>query len=104
PAPSSYDPANDLERSAQLWDRVVSRQVNEGQMTPAEGDALEFPETIEPRSENSLGGTKGYLLAQVRAELIEQGFTEEEINTGGYTLISTIDPSIQNNTVQAVDN
>ncbi|HJG91488.1 MAG TPA: penicillin-binding protein, partial [Brachybacterium massiliense] len=104
PAPSSYDPANDLERSAQLWDRVVSRQVNEGQMTPAEGDALEFPETIEPRSENSLGGTKGYLLAQVRGELIEQGFTEEEINTGGYTIISTIDPSIQNNTVQAVDN
>ena len=104
PGPSSYDPANDPEKSTQLWDRVISRQVNEGQMTAADADALGFPETIEPRSENSLGGTKGYLLAQVRGELIEEGFTEEEINTGGLTIISTIDPSIQNNTVEAVDN
>ncbi|WP_262425013.1 transglycosylase domain-containing protein [Brachybacterium sp. Z12] len=104
PGPSSYDPANDPEKSVQLWDRVISRQVNEGQMTAADADALGFPETIEPRSENSLGGTKGYLLAQVRGELIEEGFTEEEINTGGYTIVSTIDPSIQNNTVEAIGN
>ena len=104
PGPSTYDPANSPEQSVQLWDRVITRQVNEGQLTPAEGDDLTFPETIEPRSENSLGGTKGYLLAQVRGELIEEGFTEEEINTGGYTIVSTISPSIQENTVQAVEN
>lgn len=69
-----------------------------------EADALEFPETIEPSSENSLGGPKGYLLMEVRKELIEEGFTEEEINTGGLTIISTIDPGIQENTVEAVDN
>ncbi|MDN6400611.1 MAG: penicillin-binding protein, partial [Brachybacterium sp.] len=104
PSPSAYDPANDLERATSLWDRVITRQVAEEQRTPAEADALEFPETIEPSSENSLGGPKGYLLMEVRKELIEEGFTEEEINTGGLTIISTIDPGIQENTVEAVDN
>src|SRR5699024_11374548 len=30
-------------------------------------------------------------------------FTADEINTGGFTVISTIDPSIQENTVAAVE-
>ena len=103
PAPSGYDPANSPKKSVSLWDRVITRQVGEGQMTPEEADALEFPDTIEPKSENSLGGTKGYLLAQVRGELVAQGFTDDEINTGGFTIVSTVDPSIQENTVQAIE-
>ncbi|MDN5821167.1 MAG: penicillin-binding protein, partial [Brachybacterium sp.] len=103
PSPSNYDPANNPDKATSLWDRVITRQVGLEQMTPAEADALEFPETIEPRSENSLGGPDGYLLTQVRNELIEQGFTEDEINTGGLSIVSTIDPAIQDNTVQAVD-
>ncbi|MEE1618533.1 transglycosylase domain-containing protein [Brachybacterium sp. J153] len=104
PAPSAYDPAENPEKATELWDRVITRQVNLGQMTPAEGDALQFPETIDPANENSLGGTNGYLLAQVRKELVAQGFTEDEINTGGFTIVSTIDPMIQQNTVQAIEN
>src|SRR5699024_6394104 len=104
PSPSSYDPANDLERSTTLWDRVITRQVAVDQMTPAEADALEFPETIEPRSENSLGGDEGYLLMEGRKELLDLCFTEEEINTGGFTIVSTSDPGTQENTVQAVEN
>src|SRR5690625_7479707 len=64
---------------------------------------MEFPETIEPHSDNVQGGTDGYLLATVRSELEAQGFTADQINTGGFTVISTIDPSIQENTVTAVD-
>ncbi|WP_193106319.1 transglycosylase domain-containing protein [Brachybacterium sp. FME24] len=104
PGPSSYDPAANQEKSVELWDRVISRQVNVGEMSPEDAEALEFPETVEPKSENSLGGTNGYLLDQVRNELVEEGFTEDEINTGGYTIVSTIDPGIQNNTVEAVKN
>src|SRR5690606_29150956 len=104
PGPSAYDPANNPEKAVQLWDRVITRQVGQGQMTPAEADAIEFPETIDPKSENSLGGTKGYLLSQVRKELLAQGFTEDEINTGGFTIVSTIDPKVQESTVEAVEN
>src|SRR5690606_9711201 len=104
PGPSTYDPANNPEKAVQLWDRVITRQVGQVQMTPAEADAIEFPETIDPKSENSLGGTKGYLLSQVRKELLAQGFTEDEINTGGFSIVSTIDPKVQESTVEAVEN
>src|SRR5699024_4934958 len=40
---------------------------------------------------------------QVRNELVAEGFTEDEINTGGFTITSTIDPMIQEHTVAAVD-
>src|SRR5699024_5162057 len=103
PAPSGYDPANSPKLSVSLRDRVSTRQVGQGQMTPQEAAALELPDTIEPKSENSLGGTKGYLLAQVRGELVAQGITDDEINTGGFTIVSTVDPSIQENTVQAIE-
>ncbi len=104
PAPSAYDPAANPDRAAQLWTRVVERQVNDtGTLTAQEADEMEFPETIEPHSDNVQGGTDGYLLATVRSELEAQGFTADEINTGGFTVISTIDPSIQENTVAAVE-
>ena len=35
PGPSVYDPANDREAAIDLWDRVITRQVAEEQMTPA---------------------------------------------------------------------
>ncbi|MGP5694244.1 transglycosylase domain-containing protein [Brachybacterium alimentarium] len=104
PGPSSYDPANNEEKAVELWGRVISREVNVGEMSPEDADALEFPETIEPKSENSLGGTKGYLLDQVRNELVDEGFTEDEINTGGFTIVSTIDTGIQDNTIEAIKN
>src|SRR5690625_2053683 len=104
PAPSAYDPAANPGRAAQLCTRVVERQVNDtGTLTAQEADEMEFPETIEPHSDNVQGGTDGYLLATVRSELEAQGFTADEINTGGFTVISTIDPSIQENTVAAVE-
>src|SRR5699024_12392576 len=86
------------------WARVVARQGAGDPTPPPEPDALESPETIEPRSENSLGGHEGYLLMAVRKELLDPGFTEEELNTGGFTIVSAIDPGIQENTVQAVEN
>src|SRR5699024_8401371 len=54
-------------------------------------------------SDNLQGGTAGYLRATVRSELEAQGFTADEINTGGFTVISTSDPPIQETTVAAVE-
>lgn len=104
PGPSSYDPAANKEKAVELWDRVITREVNVGDMSREDAEALQFPDTIDPKSENSLAGDKGYLLDQVRTELVAEGFTEDEINTGGFSIVSTIDPGIQNNTVQAVKN
>lgn len=104
PGPSAYDPAKNPEKAATLWSRVIERQVNETQtLTAQEADALDFPETIEPKKTNLYGGTNGYLLKAVHDELLKNGLTEDQINTGGYTIVSTIDPAIQNNTVETIN-
>ena len=104
PGPSSYDPAVNEEKAQSLWARVLEREVNDtGVLTAEQADALEFPETVEPHSQNSLGGTNGYLLDQVRTELINKGYSQDELNTGGYKIVSTVDKSVQDNTVQAIE-
>ncbi|MFC0675931.1 transglycosylase domain-containing protein [Brachybacterium hainanense] len=103
PAPSAYDPAKNPERAASLWDRVIERQVNvTGKMTAEQADALEFPKTVEPKNKNALAGTNGYLMAAVKSELTAQGYDEDTLETGGFTIVSTIDPKIQENTVLAI--
>ena len=110
PGPSAYDPAQNPERAEQLWDRVNARRVSEEErisategLTAAEAEAMVFPETIDPTSRNSMGGTNGYLLESVRGELIAQGYTADEIATGGFRVVSTIDPAVQENTVAAIE-
>lgn len=104
PAPSVYDPAKNPERAASLWDRVIERQVNvTGALTADEAEALEFPATVDNANSNALSGPNGYLIAYVKSELKKQGFDEDDIDTGGYTIVSTIDPAIQQNTVDAIE-
>ncbi|MCW1805321.1 transglycosylase domain-containing protein [Brachybacterium squillarum] len=104
PGPSSYDPAVNEEKAQSLWARVIEREVNDtGVLTAQQADALEFPKTVEPKKQNSLGGTNGYLLDQVRTELINQGYTQDELNTGGFKIVSTVDKSVQDNTVQSIE-
>ncbi|WP_284690631.1 transglycosylase domain-containing protein [Brachybacterium epidermidis] len=104
PAPSSYDPAEDPERAEQLWTRVIERRVNAtGGLSPEEADAMVSPETIPPGRTNALGGTNGYLLDTVRNEMLAQGMTEDQLNTGGFRIVSTIDPRMQEIAVSAVD-
>lgn len=104
PAPSAYDPAANPEVAQTKWARVIERQVNETKtMTKEEADALTFPETIEYAPQNKLGGTNGYLLTAVKAEMEKNGITPDQVDTGGYTIVSTIDPRIQQNTIDAVN-
>jgi membrane peptidoglycan carboxypeptidase len=104
PAPSAYDPANDKEASAKKWDRVITREVNQTHtLTEEQADKLEFPETSKNKQQNYLEGTNGYLLMMVRSELEREGFTEEEINTGGYRIVSTISKKDQDITVDTID-
>ncbi|MFE5774333.1 transglycosylase domain-containing protein [Brachybacterium sp. NPDC056505] len=104
PAPSAYDPANDKEASAKKWDRVITREVNmTGSLTEEQADKLEFPETSKNKQQNYLEGTNGYLLMMVRSELEREGFTEEEINTGGYKIVSTVSKKDQDITVDTID-
>ncbi|QJC22598.1 transglycosylase domain-containing protein [Arcanobacterium buesumense] len=105
PAPSAWDPAVDPDTAKVKFDRVLRRMVEDEWITQEEADATQFPETLDPAtSQSDLSGTKGYLLQEVRQELVrDAGFTEEQIDRGGYTITTTIDPVKQQAAVDAVN-
>ncbi|MBA3310171.1 MAG: penicillin-binding protein, partial [Nocardioidaceae bacterium] len=56
----------------------------------AERYGRELPKFPEIKETNAYGGQKGYLMTLVEQQLIEEGLTEEEINGGGLTVITTL--------------
>ncbi|QOQ39723.1 transglycosylase domain-containing protein [Trueperella pecoris] len=102
PAPSAWDPAVSPDRAKQRFERVISRMVSEGWIKQADADAASFPKVLEPSRDNAFAGTNGYLLDSVRKELVANGFTEEQLATAGYHIVSTIDVSKQQAAVDAV--
>ncbi|MFP7696993.1 transglycosylase domain-containing protein [Trueperella sp. LYQ143] len=102
PAPSAWDPAIDPDQAQARFQRVLGLMVKDGWITQAEADAAVFPQVLSPEVTNEFAGTNGYLLAAVRDELVAQGFSEEDLATGGYSIVSTIDPAKQQAAVAAV--
>lgn len=106
PAPSSWDPAIDPEMARQRWDRVVDRLVEGNWIRAEEAKKMAFPNVAPPHQvQPSLTGTNGYLLAHVRSEMRQKaGYTDEQIDTMGLQIVTTIQPDRQKAAVDAVNN
>lgn len=103
PAPSAWDPAISPEKAQQRFERVLDLMVEDKWITAEERSAAQFPSVKELGATASFTGTNGYLMEQIRQELIAKaGFTPEQINTGGYKIISTLDKGQQEQAVRAV--
>ncbi len=103
PAPSAYDPNVDVDMAQTRWQRVLDRMETDGYITAEEHDSATFPETITPEIEQVYAGSTGYLLQMVRSELVsDAGLTEDEIDTGGYSIVTTFDKEDQDAAVAAV--
>ena len=105
PAPSAWDPAVDPDQAQVRWTRVLRNMVSEGYITQDEADAQTFPDTLDTTVASSYAGTTGYLLSTVESELVDSGdFTADDLSTGGYKIITTIDKDKQQAAVDAVNN
>lgn len=103
PSPSKWDPAVDQDMATQRWARVIRRMAEDGWITSAEAQAATFPESIDPDRANEYEGPNGYLLQMVRDELVDTGeYTEDELDTSGLRIVTTIDPAMQEHAVTAV--
>lgn len=103
PAPSAWDPAVDADKAYQRWGRVLDFMLEDGYITREQFDAAQFPETVSEQAEQVYAGPTGYLLRMVRDELVSKaGMTEEDIDTGGYRIITTIDKANQDAAVASV--
>ena len=106
-APSLYDthlrPEN-RKRALARWRYVLDGMVEQGWLTAAHRDRLEFPEPDPIRPPMELSGQRGYLVEAVRQELIERKIvSERQLADGGYRITTTLDRRKQQALVKAVD-
>ncbi|MUL42751.1 penicillin-binding protein [Streptomonospora sp. PA3] len=87
------------------WQYVVDGMVETGAITQAEADKMEFPEPKKHRPANSvdLSGYKGYMLQQAMKELKDLGYSEDNINRGGYKVVTTFDQQTMEMAKRAVE-
>ncbi len=84
----------DLEAVRQRWRSVIDGMVQTHALTSTQAATQVFPELREPKAPVSLTGQKGYMLAQVRAELNRLGYSDEKINQGGLRITTTFDKAL----------
>lgn len=104
PAPSAWDPAVDPDQAKVRFDRVLSFMLEDGYITQAEFDAAAMPETVSQTEDEVYAGPTGHLLQLVRSELeAKAGLTGDQLDTGGYTITTTINKTDQDAAVAAVE-
>jgi len=104
-APGYYDPANGptyLARLKSRWKYVLDGMVKEKWLTPAQEASQVFP-FIQPRvASGSLAGPKGYVVSWVEHQLVQFGFTQDQLLQGGLIVKTTLVKKDQQAAVDAV--
>lgn len=96
PAPSSWDPAIGPKEAGIRFKRVLRIMKEDGYITASQAAQAKMPKTITQTTQNIYAGQQGYLLHMVRDELTRNGaFTQEDLDSGGYRIITTIDKAKQ---------
>ncbi|WP_370625806.1 transglycosylase domain-containing protein [Corynebacterium sp. TAE3-ERU16] len=102
--PSQLDPWTNRAEAEQRWNYVLDGMVSTGYLTQADRDAAVYPEVIDPALNQAYveaTGANGLIKNQVVAELEKVGITQEDLDTRGLRITTTIDIRNQN---AAVDN
>jgi membrane peptidoglycan carboxypeptidase len=104
--PSQLDPAVDPQESAERWNWVLDGMVDIGALSESDRAAQVFPPTIPPdaaQTQNQTTGPNGLIERQVQKELLELfDIDEQQLNTEGLQITTTIDPKAQSAAQDAV--
>mgnify|MGYP000752471958 CR=1 FL=1 len=96
PAPSVWTPDVNPKQAEKRYKRVLNIMDEDSYITPDEKKAAKFPQTIEIQQNNQMSGPNGYLLTMVQNELVNtKAFSKQDLETGGYKIVTTIDKSKQ---------
>ncbi|HEY3604776.1 MAG TPA: transglycosylase domain-containing protein, partial [Sporichthyaceae bacterium] len=104
-APSRYDPNDKAGRSALTarWSYIADVMVSSHTLTAPQRAALKFPKfPAQAQSQSRYGGQRGYILTTVRRELLDRGLSAEDIDNGGYRVVTTLDKQAQESALAAV--
>jgi membrane peptidoglycan carboxypeptidase len=103
--PGFFDPTPKTPGYAPLvarWRYVLTNMVRDGAITQAQASAQKFPK-ITSASQNGWTGWKGYVMQAVDNELLNTyGYTQEEIDTDGLKIVTTINPAMMRHLYRSV--
>ncbi|MFE3441557.1 transglycosylase domain-containing protein [Nocardia sp. NPDC059180] len=103
--PSALDPEKNPEGAKTRWNYVLDGMVSEGNLPAAERKSMQYPPV---RPLDTLGdktmddGPEGLIKQQVLRELSAAGISEQQLNTAGLQITTTIDPKAQQAALDAV--
>ncbi|MCK7637157.1 penicillin-binding protein [Corynebacterium sp. P7202] len=103
--PSQLDPWTNRAEAEQRWNYVLDGMVATGYLSQAERDAAVYPEVVDPALNQAYveaTGANGLIKNQVVAELEQIGITQEDLDTRGLRITTTIDIRNQNAAVDSV--
>lgn len=103
--PSQLDPWTNRPEAEARWNYVLDGMVSQGWLDATERAGLVYPETLDPalnQAYTEAQGTNGHIKNQVIAELGTLGISEDDVETKGLRITTTIDMQTQNATVNAV--
>ena len=102
-APSGFDPDTNQDKLQARYKYVLDGMVQKGWITQAEAKAAKYPKFQKAKSaKNYLAGTNGYLLESVQREMVRRGYSEDDLNVGGFRIVTTFDKNAQAGAVEAV--
>ena len=104
-SPSYYDPATNPAAAQERWRYVLDGMVTIGALTPQDEASLKYPQVAAPRdtSGNVTSGPNGLIKQQVLAELNSLNISEQDVQTEGLKITTTIDPQVQRSVVSAAN-
>ena len=104
PSPSNWDPAVNQKKAESRFKRVINIMREDGYITGKEAKEAKMPATSQnTQLQDVYKGPNGYLLQMVRSELVQaKAFTTDDLDTGGYKIVTTIDKSKQDLMQQVV--
>jgi membrane peptidoglycan carboxypeptidase len=94
--PTSFGAAAKVDRptAEARWRYVLDGMVQMGSLSASDAATLKFPTLIKQKLTNSLKGQIGYMKNIAVKELEERGYTEDEINRGGFKIRTTFDKGL----------
>ncbi|MGV9972829.1 transglycosylase domain-containing protein [Nocardia beijingensis] len=104
--PSSLDPEKNPEGAKTRWGYVLDGMVSGGNLSAAERQGLQYPQVVplaSTRDKEQDSGPEGLIKTQVLKELGAAGISEQQLNTAGLQITTTIDPKAQQAAVDAVN-
>jgi len=102
PSPNNWDPADNPDKAKQRWDRVLNIMVSQHYLKASEQATLQFPQVQPYTPESVYGGPNGYIMKMAEAEAAQKiGMPVDQLMRSGYSIITTIDQSMQNQAVQS---